>query len=36
MPLIKNNKLESKLPLLCATYNIAFENADPKTLCDCL
>merc|ERR1711939_484911 len=26
MPLIKHHKLESKLPLMCATYNIAFND----------
>jgi glycerol-3-phosphate dehydrogenase (NAD+) len=36
MPLIKHHRLESKLPLMCATYNIAFEGADPKSLFDVL
>jgi glycerol-3-phosphate dehydrogenase (NAD+) len=36
MPLIQHHRLESELPLMCATYNIAFKDASPKTLCDCL
>merc|ERR1719443_2766434 len=28
MPLIKHHKLETKLPLMCATYNIAFNEAN--------
>jgi glycerol-3-phosphate dehydrogenase (NAD+) len=36
MPLIKHHKLESKLPLMCATYNIAFNDANPMSLVDSL
>jgi glycerol-3-phosphate dehydrogenase (NAD+) len=32
MPLIKANKLEEKLPLLCAIYDIAFNDHHPETL----
>jgi glycerol-3-phosphate dehydrogenase (NAD+) len=32
MPLIKANKLEAKLPLLCAIYDIAFNGSPPKSL----
>jgi glycerol-3-phosphate dehydrogenase (NAD+) len=32
MPLIKINKLEKKLPLLCAIYDIAFNDQHPETL----
>jgi glycerol-3-phosphate dehydrogenase (NAD+) len=32
MPLIKANKLESKLPLMCAIYDIAFNEHQPDTL----
>jgi glycerol-3-phosphate dehydrogenase (NAD+) len=32
MPLIKINKLEKKLPLLCAIYDIAFNDHHPNTL----
>jgi glycerol-3-phosphate dehydrogenase (NAD+) len=32
MPLIKANKLEAKLPLLCAIYDIAFNEHHPKSL----
>jgi len=32
MPLIKHHRLEAELPLMCATYNIAFEDASPTTL----
>jgi glycerol-3-phosphate dehydrogenase (NAD+) len=34
MPLIKLRGLEPKLPLICATYKIAFEDAHPKSLFD--
>jgi glycerol-3-phosphate dehydrogenase (NAD+) len=34
MPLIKLRNLEAKLPLICATYKIAFEDAHPKSLFD--
>merc|ERR1712100_452209 len=36
MPLIKHHRLESKLPLMCATYNIAFNDADPMSLVESL
>jgi glycerol-3-phosphate dehydrogenase (NAD+) len=36
MPLISHHRLESELPLMCATYNIAFKDASPTSLCDCL
>jgi glycerol-3-phosphate dehydrogenase (NAD+) len=32
MPLIKHHRLESELPLMCATYNIAFNDASPTTI----
>jgi glycerol-3-phosphate dehydrogenase (NAD+) len=32
MPLIKANKLEKKLPLLCAIYDISFNDHHPDTL----
>jgi len=34
MPLIQHHRLESELPLMCATYNIAFKDASPKSLLD--
>jgi glycerol-3-phosphate dehydrogenase (NAD+) len=36
MPLIKLRGLEPKLPLICAIYKIAFENAHPKSMFDAL
>merc|ERR1719231_2114577 len=36
MPLIKHHRLESELPLMCATYNIAFNDASPKSLFEVL
>jgi len=36
MPLIKHHRLETQLPLMCAAYNIAFNEANPKTLFDVL
>merc|ERR1719161_2149404 len=36
MPLIKVNKLEPKLPLLCAIYDIAFNEQPPTTLFNAL
>merc|ERR550514_1157491 len=32
MPLITKNKLEKKLPLMCAIYDIAFKDHHPETL----
>jgi glycerol-3-phosphate dehydrogenase (NAD+) len=32
MPLIKHHRLEAQLPLMCATYDIAFNDAPPMTL----
>jgi glycerol-3-phosphate dehydrogenase len=32
MPLIQHHRLESELPLMCATYNVAFKDASPMTL----
>jgi glycerol-3-phosphate dehydrogenase (NAD+) len=32
MPLITHHRLESELPLMCATYNIAFKDASPMSL----
>jgi glycerol-3-phosphate dehydrogenase (NAD+) len=36
MPLIKKNKLEAKLPLLCAIYDIAFNDHKPESLFNAL
>jgi len=36
MPLIQHHRLEKELPLMCATYNIAFKGASPMTLTDAL
>jgi glycerol-3-phosphate dehydrogenase len=32
MPILKANKLETKLPLLCAVSVISFEGANPKSM----
>jgi len=32
MPILKANKLETKLPLLCAVHAISFEGASPKSM----
>jgi len=36
MPLIQHHRLESKLPLMCATYDVAFKDADPMSLFEVL
>merc|ERR1719213_203729 len=36
MPLIKINKLEKKLPLMCAIYDIAFNDHKPESLFEAL
>jgi hypothetical protein len=36
MPVIKANKLEKKLPLLCAVHAISFEGATLQSLFDAL
>jgi len=36
MPLIQHHRLEKTLPLMCATYNIAFKDASPTSLFEVL